>query len=107
MANEINTSYINNGLVELVQRHVVSEEVLTDGDNLGPGRLGRKRGRLYLTVHRHHHNDLFVERDSGVGHFIVSLTVTTKSQDSVYKAQLWKRKESRSGIEPTPFCLLV
>ena len=29
----------------------------------------------------------------------------TKSQDSVHRPQLLKRKESRSGIEPRSFCL--
>ena len=42
---------------------------------------------------------------SDESHFNVSLIVGTKSQDSVHRPQLLKRKESRSGVEPRSLCL--
>ena len=65
---------------------------------------------MYLSLHCHHQNDSCIKMDSNESHFNVSLIVRdkshkTKSQDSVHKPQLLKRKESRSGIEQRSFRL--
>ena len=61
-----------------------------------------KREIIYLSLHRHHRNDSCIKVGSDESHF----NVWTKSQDSVHKPQpFFKRKESRSGIEPGYFRL--
>ena len=64
-----------------------------------------ERGRLYLTLHCHHHNDSCIRMGSDESHSIVSLIVRDKVIKSVYKPQPLKRDESRRRIEPRPFCL--
>ena len=48
------------------------------------------------SLHCHHQNDC-IKAGSCVSQFKVSLMVWAKSQDSVQKPQVWKRKESWSG----------
>ena len=57
-------------------------------------------GIIYLSLHCHHLNDFSIMMGSDESHFNVSLIVRTKSQDSVHRPQLLKRKESQSGFEP-------
>ena len=62
-----------------------------------------EREIIYLSLHCHHQNDSCIRMGSDESHFNVLLIVGTKSQDtldSVHRAQLLKRKESRSGFEP-------
>ena len=71
-----------------------------------------KREIIYLSLDCHHQNDSCIKMGSDESDFNVSLIVRGKLQDSVHKAQLvvvvvLKRKESRSGIEPRPFCMLT
>ena len=72
---------------------VVSEEVLEVTKTLGSGR----RGRLYLMLHCHHHNDSRIHMGSNESHFNVSLTVRDKVTSQ--HPQLLKREESQSGIK--------
>ena len=51
---------------------------------------------ICLSLHCHHRNDSCIKRNSDESHFSVSLTVRKKSQDSVHRPHLLKRKESRS-----------
>ena len=48
------------GLIKLVQRRVVSEEVVAGTEIPGGG----GRGRLYLTLHCHHQDDSCIEMSS-------------------------------------------
>ena len=91
------------GLVKHVQRRVVSEEVLAGTEIPGGGGSesssfyifnlyfiyifnftpsqpvglyqGEGRGRLYLTVHCHHHNDSCIKMGSNESRFNVSVIV--------------------------------
>ena len=58
-----------------------------------------KREIIYLLLHCHHQNDSCINRGSDESHFYVSLIVRDKVVDSVFRPQLLKRKESRSGFE--------
>ena len=60
---------------------------------------------IYLSLHCHHQNDSCMKMGSSESRFNVSLIVRDKSQDSVHRPQLLKRKESRSGFEPRSLCL--
>ena len=67
---------------------------------------GWERKILYPSLHRHHQNDSCIKMGSAYSHLNVSLTV----RDIVAKlcpqtTIVLKTKESRSGIEPKPFCL--
>ena len=62
-------------LVRLVSRRVVSEEVLLAGTEIAGG---GGRGRLYLTLHCHRHNDSCIEMGTSESPFNVSLTVRGK-----------------------------
>ena len=66
-----------------------------------------EEGYIYLSLHCHHQNDSCVKKSSDESHFNVSLTVRGKlSHKTVSKTTTFlKRRESRSGIEPRPFCL--
>ena len=56
---------------------------------------------IHLSLHCHHQNDSCIKMTSDENHFYVSLIVRDKkSQDSVHRPQLLKRKESRNGSEP-------
>ena len=69
-----------------------------------------KREIIYLSQHCHHRKDrncedLCIKMGSDEGHFNVSLIV--KDKDTTLCPQtttFLKRTESRSGIEPRPFC---
>ena len=68
--------------------------------------MGGKVGEIiYPSLHCHHQNDSCIKVGNDKSHFNVSLIVKTKTQDSVHRPQLLKRKESRSGFEPKSFCL--
>ena len=62
---------------------------------------------IYLSLHCHHQNDSCVKVGSDESHFHVSLIardkVTNKTVSTSHK--FWKRKESRSGLEPRSLCL--
>ena len=53
-----------------------------------------KREIIYLSLYCHHQNDTCIKMGSDESHFNVLLIVGTKSQDSVHRPQLLKRKES-------------
>jgi len=76
----------------------------------GYGGIGREEGRIYipyiyLSLHCHHQNDSCINMGSDESHFNVSLIVREKSQDSVHRPQLLKRKESQNGFELRSLCL--
>ena len=50
--------------------------------------------KLYLSLLCHHQNNSCSKMGSDESHFNVSLTVKDKSQNSVHRPQLLKRKES-------------
>ena len=69
---------------------------------------GGKRVIIYLSLHCHHQNDSCIKMGSDESHFNFSVGSDgqIKSQDSVHKnTTFFKRKGSRSGIEPRSFRL--
>ena len=65
-----------------------------------------KSGIIYPSLHCHHQNDPCVMMGSDESHFNVSLIVKDKVTGQCPQTTTFlKRKESRSGIEPRPFCL--
>ena len=65
-----------------------------------------KRENIYLSLHCHHQNDSCNKMGSGESHFNVSLIVRDKvTRQRPQTATFLKRKGSRSGIDPRPFCL--
>ena len=66
---------------------------------------GRGREIIYLSLHCHHQNDSCIKTGSDESHFIHSLIVRDKvTRQCTDTTTFLKRKESRSGIEPRPFC---
>ena len=65
------------------------------------------RESIYLSLHCHHQNDSCIKTGSDYeSHFNVSLIVRDKvTWQCPQTTTCLKRKESRSGIEPRPFCL--
>ena len=55
---------------------------------------------IYLSLHCHHQNDSCSKMGSNESLFNVSLIVRYK-----VTRHFLKKRESRSGIEPRPFCL--
>ena len=80
--------------------------LIRDGEKVGEEGMdvGREREReiIYLSLHCHHQNCFCIKVGSDESHFNDS---GTKSQDSVHRPQLLKRKDSRSRLEPRSFCL--
>ena len=62
---------------------------------------------IYLSLHCHHQNDSCIKMGSDESNFNVSLIVRDKvTRQCPQTTSFLKRKaESRSGIEPRPFCL--
>ena len=72
--------------------------------------VGEEGGRPYLSLHCHHHSESCIQLGSDESHFNVSLIVvdgvTTETVFTNHEPFRLKRKDqSRSGIEPRPFCL--
>ena len=65
-----------------------------------------KRESIYLSLHCHHQNDSCINMGSDESHFNVSLIVRYKviKRLSPQTTSFFKKRESRSGIEPRPFC---
>ena len=67
-----------------------------------------KREVIYLSLNCHHQNDSCIKMGSDESHFNVSLIVRDKvTRQCPQTTTFSKRKESRSGIEPRSYCLLV
>ena len=84
-----------------------SESSQKPSDVLGTGewRWG-KREIIYLLRHCLHHNDSCIKMGSYERHFSVSLIVRDEvTRRCPQTTTFLKRRESRSGIEPRPFCL--
>ena len=65
-----------------------------------------KREIIYLSLHCHHQNDSCIKMSGDESHFNVSLTVRDKvTRQCPQTATFFKRRESRSGVEPRPLCL--
>ena len=63
---------------------------------------------MYLSLHCHHENDSCIKIRSDEGHFNDSLIVSDKvTRQCPQTITLQEREDSRSGIEPRPFCLLI
>ena len=61
---------------------------------------------IYLSLHCHHQNDSCINMGSDESHMNVSLIVRDKvTRQCPQTTTFLKRRESRSGIEPRPFCL--
>ena len=56
---------------------------------------------MYILLHCHHQNESCINSGSDESHFTVLLFVRDKI------TTLFKGMESRSGIEPRPFCLTL
>ena len=70
--------------------------------------MGGGGGELYLSLHCHHQNDFGIKMGNDESHFNVSLIVRDKvTRPYLQTTTFMKKKESRSGIEPRPFCLPV
>ena len=70
------------------------------------GERGEGGESIYLSLHCHHQNDSCIKRGSDESHLNVSLIVRDKvARQCPQNTTFLKRKESRSGIEPRPFCL--
>ena len=73
---------------------------------MGGGWEGGKREVIYQSLHCHHQNDSCIKTGNDERHFNVSLTVRDKATRLCLQTTAFlKRRESRSGIEPRPFCL--
>ena len=59
----------------------------------------------YLSLHCHHQNDSRIKTGSDGSYFNVSLIVRDKVTRQCHRPQLLNKEESRSKIEPRPFCL--
>ena len=61
---------------------------------------------IYQSLHCHHQNDSCIKMDGDESHFSVSLIVKDKVTRHCPQTTFFlDRKDSRSGIEPRPFCL--
>ena len=61
---------------------------------------------IYLSLHCHHQNDACIKMGGDESHFYVLLIVRDKiTRQCPQTTTFSKRKESRSGIKPRPFCL--
>ena len=81
--------------------------LIRDGEMGGKGvwRWG-EREIMYLSLHCHHQNDFCIEMGSDESHFNVSVGSDGHSHKTVStNYNLFERKGSRSGIEPTSFRL--
>ena len=69
--------------------------------------VGGKREIIYLSLHCHHQNGSCIVMGSDESYFInVSFIVRDKvTRQCPQTTTFLKRKESRSGIEPRPFCI--
>ena len=66
---------------------------------------GGKKEIIYLSLHCHHQNDLCIKMRSDESHFNLSLVARDKvTRQCPQTTTFLKRRESRSGIEPRPFC---
>ena len=73
---------------------------------MGGGGGGLKMDTIYLSLHRHHQNDSRIKMGSDESRFNVSLIASDKvTRQCPQTTTSLKRRESRSGIEPRPFCL--
>ena len=71
----------------------------------GVWRWGKKE-IIYISLHCHHQNDFGIKMGSGGSHFVVVVLLMVRDKVTTLSTNhnLWKRKESRSGIEPKSFC---
>ena len=70
------------------------------------GRRWGKREIVYLSLQCHHQDDSCIKMGSNESRFHVSLIVMDKLTRQCPQTTIFmKRKESRSRIEPRPFCL--
>ena len=87
------------GLDKLVQRRVVSEEVLAGTEIPGGG----GGGRLYLTLHRHHQNDSCIKMGSDESRFNVSLIVRDKvTRQRPHATTYKKRRQAKAKSNRGP-----
>ena len=92
-----------------VKRVSVSNAWLSPKDTGGdrdPRRWVPVRGRLYPSLHCHHHNDFCIKMSSDESSFVASLTVRGKASHELLTTNrlfsfLFKREGSRSRIEPS------
>ena len=67
-----------------------------------------ERETLYLSLHCHHQNDSCIKMGSDESHFNVSAGSDGQSHKTVStNHNIFKRKESQSGMEPRSFRLPV
>ena len=72
------------------------------------GEKGEEREIIYPSLPCHHQNDSCIEMGNDESHVNVSLIVRDKVRRQCPQATTFKkRKESRSGFEPSSLCLSV
>ena len=66
-----------------------------------------KREVVYQSLHCHHQNDSYIKMGSGESRFTVSLIMRDNVTKQCPQTMITfsKGEESRSRIEPRPFCL--
>ena len=81
--------------------------LIRDGEKGGRGTEVRGEGEIiFLSLHCHHQNDSCIKMGSDESHFNVSVIMRDKvTRQCPQTTTFSERKESRSGIEPRPFCL--
>ena len=67
--------------------------------------VGGEREIIYLSLHCHHQNDLYIKVGSDERHFDVSLIMTDKVTSQCPQTTTFEEKESRSGFELGSLCL--
>ena len=91
----------------VAQRPQKTTRLVADGGKWKRGfwRWG-KREIIYLSLHCHHKNDPRIKMGGDESRFNASFIVKDKvTKQRPPTTAFLKRKESRSGIEPRPFCL--
>ena len=77
--------------------------LIRDGKKGGGG--GGEREIIYLSLHCHYQGDACIKMGSDESLFNVSLIVRDKvTRQCPQTTTFLKRKESRGGIDPRPFC---
>ena len=69
--------------------------------------VGEEGDYIYRSLHYHHQNDSSIKMGSDESYLNVSLSVRDKvtRQCRQQATNFFKRRDSRSGMEPRPFCL--
>ena len=105
----ISTEYLRFVANKLTRIALLLSWCVTSTEAIRLIRDGRRWGKseiIYILLHCHHQNDSCIKMGSDEIHYNVSLTVKDNvTRQSPQTTTFLKRRESRSKIEPRPFCL--